>query len=184
MEKEKEMKYFEIVDSPELKYAPQLKNWYGKFDVRNIRIDRFPELPENQLFFIEPSDHTVYTDIIRFPFLLVSPMVKAVIRMYRECCFFRNIVLLDSMRKESRQYFLPVLDETNEIEVEQINYKNGIHVSEKAHRDQEILALDRHLFWARDYQKRHTILSMDMAESLIRRGITGLGLCEVRLYQK
>ena len=40
--------------------------------------------------------------------------------------FFRNIVLLDSMRKESRQYFLPVLDETNEIEVEQINYKNGI----------------------------------------------------------
>ena len=110
MEKEKEMKYFEIVDSPELKYAPQLKNWYGKFDVRNIRIDRFPELPENQLFFIEPSDHTVYTDIIRFPFLLVSPMVKAVIRMYRECCFFRNIVLLDSVRKESRQYFLPARD--------------------------------------------------------------------------
>ena len=92
--------------------------------------------------------------------------------------------MLDSVRKESRQYFLPVLDETNEIEVEQINYKNGIHVSEKAHRDQEILALDRHLFWVRDYQKRHTILSMDMAESLIRRGITGLGLCEVRLYQK
>lgn len=30
------MKYFEIKDSPELKYAPKLKNWYGKFDVRNI----------------------------------------------------------------------------------------------------------------------------------------------------
>ena len=37
------MKYFEIQDSPELKYAPQLKDWYGRFDVRDIRIDTFPK---------------------------------------------------------------------------------------------------------------------------------------------
>ena len=30
------MKYFEIKGSPELKYAPKLKNWYGKFDVRRV----------------------------------------------------------------------------------------------------------------------------------------------------
>ena len=66
------MKYFEIQDSPELKYAPQLKDWYGRFDVRDIRIDTFPKLPDMQLFMIEPSENTIFTDIILFPFLLVS----------------------------------------------------------------------------------------------------------------
>lgn len=117
------MKYFEIQDSPELKYAPQLKNWYGKFDVRNIRIDSFPKLPDMQLFTIESSKNTIFTDLILFPFLLVSPMVQEVIKMYRECCFFRKIVLLDQENQESRLYYLPVLDETNAIQIQRIQYK-------------------------------------------------------------
>ena len=32
------------------------------------------------------------------------------------------------------------------------------------------------LFWVRDAKKRHTIISLDMAESLIRRNVIGLGL--------
>ena len=46
------------------------------------------------------------------------------------------------------------------------------------------MELDRNLFWVRDSKKRHIILSLDMTESLIRRGITGLGICEVELYSK
>ena len=104
------MKYFEIQDSPELKYAPQLKDWYGKFDVRDIRMDRYPRLPDMQLFIVESSENLVFTDIVLFPFLLVSPAVKKVIEMYRERCFFCNIILLDQQRKESKLYHLPVLD--------------------------------------------------------------------------
>lgn len=85
------MKYFEIQDSPELKYAPQLKDWYGKFDVRDICPMGFPKLPERELFLIEPSENTIFTDIILFPFLLISPMVREVIQMYREACFYREI---------------------------------------------------------------------------------------------
>lgn len=48
----------------------------------------------------------------------------------------------------------------------------------------ERIELDRNLFWVRDSKKRHIILSLDMAESLIRRNIMGLGLCEVELYNK
>ena len=85
------MKYFKIQDSPELKYAPQIKNWYGSFDVRDIRIDRFYKLPKMQLFPIEPSENLIFTDIILFPFLLVSPLVYDVIQMYRERCFFGRL---------------------------------------------------------------------------------------------
>ena len=75
------MKYFEIQNSPELIHAPQLKNWYGKFDVRDICIDRFPKLPDMQLFTIESSEKTMFRDLVLFPFLFVSPMVQEVIKM-------------------------------------------------------------------------------------------------------
>lgn len=165
------MKYFKIQDSPELKYAPQIKNWYGSFDVRDIRIDRFYKLPKMQLFPIEPSENLIFTDIILFPFLLVSPMVYDVIQMYRERCFFRKVILADQVKRESRLYYLPVLDETSQIRLESGRGKEG-------------LCVDRNLFWVRDTKKRHIIMSMDMAESLIRREVTGLGLCEVTLWDK
>ncbi len=178
------MKYFEIQDSPELKYAPKLKDWYGKFDVRDIRIDVFPKLPEMQLFIIEPSENTIFTDIVLFPFLLVSPMVQEVIKMYQERCFFRTVILLDQLNKESRQYYLPVLDETSDIQLQRIQYRDGMATPEIPDIQAEKVNPDRNLFWVRDLKKRHIILSLDMAESLIRRGITGLGLCEVQLYEK
>lgn len=176
------MKYFEIQDSPELKYAPQLKDWYGKFDVRDIRIDTFPKLPDMQLFIIEPSENTIFTDLILFPFLLVSPMVQEVIKMYREHCFFRKVILLDQKNKESRLYYLPVLDETNDIQLQRIQYTNGKEVLDPTDMRGERIELDRNFFWVKDTKKRHIVLSLDMAESLIRREITGLGLCEVKLF--
>lgn len=178
------MKYFEIQDSQELKYAPRLKDWYGKFDVRDIRLDTFPKLPDMQLFTIEPSERTDYTDIILFPFLLVSPMVREVIEMYRELCFFRRVVLLDQKKMESECYYLPVLDETSDIRLRRKTYKNGVCISDDTIIKEERIYPDRNLFWVRDSKKRHIILSMDMAESLIRRGVSGLGLCEVELYDK
>lgn len=176
------MKYFEIQDSPELKYAPQLKDWYGKFDVRDIKLDTFPKLPKSQLFMIEPSKNTVFTDIILFPFLLVSPMVHEVITMYRERCFFRNVILLDQLNKESKMYYMPVLDETSDIRLQRVEYKNGVCISNIHTAAKKIVDLEKNLFWVRDTKKRHIILSLDMAESLIRRGITGLGICETALY--
>lgn len=176
------MKYFEIQDSPELKYAPQLKDWYGKFDVRNIRPLGFPELPERELFLIEPLENTVFTDIILFPFLLISPMVREVIEMYREVCFYRDIILLDQQSGLSRVYYLPVLDETRRIQLVGKQYKKGVCLLEPEPPDSKKVYIDRNLFWVRDTKKRHIVISMDMAESLIRRNVTGLGLREIMLY--
>ena len=170
------MKYFEIQDSSELKYAPRLKDWFGRFDVRDIRIDTFPKLPDMQLFTIEPSENTIFTDIILFPFLLVSPMVQDVIKMYRERCFFRKVILLDQKNMESRL--------SRYIQIRRIQYINGKGIPETLNTRGEKVELDRNLFWVRDSKKRHIILSLDMTESLIRRGITGLGICEVELYSK
>ena len=168
------MKYFEIQEAPELKYAPQLENWYGKFDVRDIKLEGFPRLPDRQLFTIKPSDRTIFTDIIQFPFLLLSLKVTEVIKMYRERCFCRDVILLDQISGKSELYQLPVFDETDKLSIRerQDGAKN------------ETVELDKHIFWVRDSLKRHTVISLDLAESLLRREVTGLGLKEIELFIK
>lgn len=74
-------KYFELQETPELKYAPRIGNPFGKFDIRNIRLETYPKLPKRQVFFIEPSDQNIFTDMILSPFLMISPTVMDVIRM-------------------------------------------------------------------------------------------------------
>ena len=168
------MKYFEIQEAPELKYAPQLENWYGKFDVRDIRLEGFPRLPDRQLFTIKPSDKTIFTDIIQFPFLLLSLKVTEVIKMYRERCFCRDVILLDQISGRSELYQLPVFDETDKLSIRE--RQDGAQ--------SETVELDKHIFWVRDSLKRHTVISLDLAESLLRREITGLGLKEIELTVK
>ena len=158
------MKYFEIVEAPEHKYAPRVKNWYGKIDVRDICIKKYPDLPKRELFVIESSEKTIFTDIILFPFLLLSPNVMDVIKMYHERCFYREVILLDQLNGKSELYYLPVFDETEKLLIRnRVNLKKEIFL----------------FFFS---FKRHTIISLELAESLLWREITGLGIKEVKLY--
>lgn len=166
------MKYFEIVEAPEHKYAPRVKNWYGKIDVRDICIKKYPDLPKRELFVIESSEKTIFTDIILFPFLLLSQNVMDVIKMHHERCFYREVILLDQLNGKSELYYLPVFDETEKL---------LIRNREDLMQEEEV-NLKKEIFWIRDSFKRHTIISLELAESLLWREITGLGIKEVKLY--
>lgn len=178
------MKYFKLQNSPDLKYGPQLKNWYGKFDVRNISLDKYPKLPEQELFLLEPSNKLIFTDIILFPFLLVSPMIHEVIKMYRDTCYFRQIILLDQDQKKSEVYYLPVLREVSGIQFLGKTYEENTQVPYVEQHLKDPLIINNNIFWIKDSTKRHTIISLDIAESLLRRNVRGLGIQEVLLYSK
>lgn len=178
------MKYFKLIDSPDLKYAPKLKNWYGQFDVRNIRLDKYSKLPEYELFILEPADKLIFTDIILFLFLLVSPMIREVIKMYRDTCYFREFVLLDQKSKKSGVYYLPVLSEFKGVQVVVKSCGENKQVSCIEQYSGKPLIINKNIFWVKDSIKRHTIISLDFAESLLRRNVKGLGIQEVLLYSK
>lgn len=178
------MKYFKLQETPEFKYGPQIKNWYGTFDVRDIKMETFPKLPKRQLYTVEPLESLIFTDIILFPFLLVSPMVKKVIEIYREQSFYREIILLNQISGESKTYYLPVLNEAEELQIVEQNYKNGEPVINTEIPEGTRVLVNRHIFWVRDLSKRHTVISLELAESLLKRGAIGVGLKEVILYRK
>lgn len=176
------MKYFELQDNPDLKYAPRIKNWYGKFDTKNITLEKYPDLPQHQLFVLDSATKIIFTDLILFPFLLVSPSVMDIIQMYKELCFYRDVILLDQVGGESKLYYLPVFNETSKLHV--------VEKGDKLLEDtcfnllNEKVYLDNNIFWVNDSKKRHTIISLDLVESMLKRNITGLGIKEVELFVK
>ena len=129
-------------------------------------------MPKRELFVIESSEKTIFTDIILFPFLLLSPNVMDVIKMHHERCFYREVILLDQLNGKSELYYLPVFDETEKLLI-----RNREDLMEE-----EEVNLKKEIFWIRDSFKRHTIISLELAESLLWREITGLGIKEVKLY--
>lgn len=178
------MKYFEIVDAPELKYAPKIQNWYGTFDVRNIKLETYPKLPKRQLFIVEPSENMIFTDFVLYPFLLVTPKVMKVISMYKEVCFYRDVILLNQLKRESQLYYLPVFNETNELQVIDKIYAEEMKGPNLQAEEWDKVNVSSQIFWVNDSKKRHTIISLDLAESLLRRDVFGLGLKEVELFRK
>jgi len=177
------MKYFELTGNTRYKFAPRLVNWYGAFDVRNIRIEKFYKLPKQHLFKIESSENTIFTDAVFFPFLLVSQMVRDVIKMYGDAAFYREIILLDSEAAKSQLYYLPVFEETSELQIGYKTFDHGICTIEKEKDKKQIVSLDRNIFWIDDRRKRHTIISQELAESLLMRNAIGIDLQEVILYR-
>ena len=79
------MRYFLLKQDPAYQaVAPAVLKWHHKIDVRRIQRMHAADFPEVQLLLIDGDGRIVFPDVIVFPFLLVSEMVRDVIRMYED----------------------------------------------------------------------------------------------------
>jgi len=172
------MKYFELtLNSVIYKNAPSLINWYGIQDVRLIKWDSYHKLKNRNIYTIESSTETVFTDIISFPFLLVSSKVKDTIQMYGDKVVFKETILLDAKNQTDKVYYLPVMQENSKIKLAYaMKTKNSV-----CNKNVPEWVNERNIFWISEKGKRHTIINLDLAESLLRRKAIGLQLKEVHL---
>lgn len=148
------MKYYELkLDSANFSDAPHLINWYGIQDVRLIKWESYHKLKTRLVYSIDPSENVVFTDIISFPFLLVSPMVRDTIKMYGDLVVFKEIILLSVERNFEEVYYLPIIQESDQIKLSYVekkeNCKQQIKIPEWVG--------ERNIFWVKQNEKSHTI---------------------------
>jgi len=111
---------------------------------------------------------------------LVSSMVKDTIRLYGDEVVFKEIILLDSKNELEQVYYLPVMQENCEIEL--LHIMRNDHMD--FHKNIPQWIDGRNIFWIKQKGERHTIINLDLAESLLRRNAVGIQLKEVRLTIK
>ena len=91
------MKYFLLHTDTVYTTSPEIINWYGRIDVRNIHYEKAHLLPKRELLFMRGYADTVFTDIVDSPFLMVSELIKKVIFIYQPETIFKEIILLDAV---------------------------------------------------------------------------------------
>jgi len=175
------MKYYELkLDSDNFSEAPRLISWYGIQDVRLIKWESYHKLKKRLVYNIDPTENIVFTDIISFPFLLVSPMVRDTIKMYGDMVVFKETILLNAEKNFEEVYYLPIMQESSQIKLSYVEKKENCKPQIKV---PEWVG-ERNIFWLKQSEKRHTIITLDLAESLLRRNATGLNLKEVFLSER
>ena len=171
------MKYF--IMSLEAAYTdvPRAVNWYDKINPKWINRKEAYRLPQRELLFISHQDRVIYTDILMQPFFLISAVVRDIVLMYDSLIEMKEVILLDPERRESKLYFLPILEELECVEetpLKPLNKKtNNITLEYDKVKDKSIFAI-------KGKNKRYIVGNLELVESLLKRGATGIGLQEIR----
>lgn len=171
------MRYYWIKEDKNYTPAPQIKNWFGAFDIRKLKPGYYKEIPKRMLFYIERNPNTIFTDILVFPFFLVSEKIKDCLQLFEPNLEFKEFILLDRSNRKAQEYFLPQLSELScltknsqfNLDHSKLNYieLNPEEIKEKA------------IFTLAEVKSRYVIARLDVIESMLRRNAKGLCIEEV-----
>lgn len=172
------MRYYIMKLEDDFSYAPSLTNCFLKFDARNISKEKGYLLPKRELLGIWASSQTVFTDIVTAPFLLVSEAVKEIMEAYEPTIKYKEMVLLDRDTPKYALYYLPVLDIVDCLSREKTKFNMmGVTILEMA-LDREKIP-DKSIFKLVNGTANYILVRLDLAESLLRRDLLGIGLTRV-----
>lgn len=173
------MKYFAISLEEAYTDVPQIINWYEKINPKWINQDDAYRLPSRELLFVKSQNRVIYTDILVKPFFLVSAMTRSVILMYDSLINMKEIILLDTERQESKLYFLPIFEEIECLE--ETFLSNGKIGNLVLDYDK---VKNKSIFTTKGQQGKYVIGNLELIESLLKRGATGIGLREIGCRSK
>lgn len=172
------MRYYSMKLERSFSYAPSLNNCFLKFDARNISKEKGYLLPKRELLGIRASRETVFTDIVTAPFLLVSEAVKEILEAYEPTIKYKEMVLLDTETPKYALYYLPVLDVVDCLSREKTKFNlMGVTILEMA-LDRDKIP-DKSIFKLVNDLESYILVRLDLAESLLRRDLLGIGLTKV-----
>ena len=103
------MNYFLIETDPLYVDAQVLQDWNGKVDRTKIKPGLSHQLPARIILNIYPNAYTTFTDIVDFPFLLLSKVCMDVVKLYEPQIVSKQIILLDTENRNKQTYYLPIL---------------------------------------------------------------------------
>ena len=172
------MKYFILEQGKEYNRNPQIKDWYGKLDMHYIK-QVGAGLKDKMIFEVDITEFTLFPDILDKPVLMVSAGMRDIISEYEKQVFFREVLFMDAEGTRSYTYYIPFLPIVD-------CFKEAARVSEnKSGMEMGVVNIDkmwgRHIVEAEGTNGQCIVISLDLAESFLRKGLVGIGLREVKI---
>lgn len=144
--------------------------------IKQQNFSKSDEIPVQ--FEIKDNDSTEYIDFIEFPVPLVSDRMKNILCKYDDRTFFKPIFLADIKRSRQDIYWLMVPGK-----IDCLSQKSEMDLNGAMKRiviDYEKVRYNK-IFTIKGIVENIIIVRLDVAESILRRGFTGIRLTRLEM---
>lgn len=170
------MKYYIMSQDTKIQNGIKFREFSGKKS-EEFGIEHIGRIKNTVTMHVNDTEHTVYEEVIEAPCYMVSKRIYDVIHMFDPDVAFSNAVF--SFKEREPQMYKILL--TDRIDV--------LHESSEFNKDNSLkhLILDKekiqgaHIFRIAGISPNYIVVSMAIAESILRRKCEGLCLTEVEI---
>ena len=172
------MKYFLMQADPLYVDAPVVRDWSGKIDRSKIVPGLSYQVPSRMILNIYPNAYTTFTDVIDFPFLLLSKKCMDVVKVYEPQIISKQIILLDAENRNKQTYYLHILPHLDCLSEESVLSPDGSELREGVLDLSQIRS--RGIFYISGLSHFYTVVRLDVLESMLKRGACGIKITPMR----
>ncbi|MEJ8553233.1 imm11 family protein [Tepidibacter sp. Z1-5] len=173
------MEYFLLKQDERYNDFPMIIDLFSKVDKRNINIENYKKLDDMMVFHVNASENSVFMDILERQIYLISSGLKDLISKYEPNIIYKTVFLIDRVNKVQRKYFLPIFFEVDTLH-ESSEFNLDKSVIKKIVLDKNKIK-DRKIFKINKGEKTQIVVSLDLAESILRRSFIGVKLEDVKV---
>lgn len=166
------MEYFMLKQEKHYMYKPQIINWFGKIDVRDLCPERMRNIPEHPIFEIVSNKDTDFFDVILSPFFIVSKRMMKLIKLAELHVKFADCVLLDKQNSFIEQYFFVLLPKVDCLAEGSILSPDR-SVVKKAVLDESKIK-DHYIFKLGGVKNSYYVVNLNFAEMMLSETTKGL----------
>ena len=174
------MKYFILDKDPLYTSSPHILGGFEKIRIRDITLKRCGNIPAQTMLDIQGRADTVFTDVITNPFFMISEKMYKITKKYDKNIIGKQVVLMDSVNKKAELYYLLIMPHIDCVsEKSELNPSRTKFIRPVI--DPLRVSKSRNIFWLKDFKSNLPVISLDLAESILRRDARGISLTLMEL---
>lgn len=175
------IEYFLLEQDKRYLKVPVLLDVFKKIDKRSINRQDGYKIKDITIFNLRKEEKIQFIDILDNQLFIVSKDMKNILGKYDEDIMFKNIVLLDHVEKKQGNYVLPIFEEVDGLSEKSIFNMNKTIVKKIVLDGKKVQG--KKIFKIKGGDKPLIVVRLDVAESLLRRGFTGIKLTPLEVSE-
>lgn len=170
------MNYY-LLETEKGNAIPYSINKNRAIDIRYINQDSSYKIPNCSVVEMEVPGEVFFPGVISAPMFMVDREFAEVIEMYVPETIFKTVYLLNKESGMNATYFLPILEEIACLSSETEKSRGGTELRRIVLKKDMITS--KPIFRIAGFSHSYVIGRMDLIESVLRRGIKGIGIVEI-----
>ncbi|MFS0556145.1 hypothetical protein [Brevibacillus sp. 179-C9.3 HS] len=168
------MDYFLLKQDERYSDVPLLLDVRKKIDSRDIHRERAHKITDPLILQIKSGVESSFLDILEYPLFLLSDKLKRLVEAYEPDTLFKLTPLIDLSRHLQKNYYLPIFEEVEAVSAHSEFHRDNSQIKKLVLKEESMRG--KKIARIKESVKPLIIVRLDVAESILRRDMTGIRL--------